>query len=406
MNSLPRVAIVGVGGFAGHHLTFVTAVAEQGLIQHVAQVAPPFDQENLSEQVEALRARGVTIYSSLRELLACGRHDVDLVTIPTGIPLHRSMTVACLEAGLHVLVEKPAAGSIQDVDAMIAARDGSGRHCAVGYQHVYQELGRTLKSWVCEGRFGAIRSLRAFGCWPRPPSYYGRNGWAGKLAVGDTWVLDGPHNNALSHAVNLMLYLGSSRAGGSLTPAKVQAELYRANPIESADTVSMRVSTSEGVEVYFAVSHCTDQNVNPQFTIEAEKARLVLDYMNDATICWRDGREETHHFGSAHTDELVDMVRVLHAHQVSPACPLEVARAETLCACGTYESSAVHALPPDLLSEGEDGVVVARGMTELVMQAYEKASLFSELDVPWAEPGEVICLEGYDYYPTFRMPGV
>ena len=50
-------------------------------------------------------------------------------------------------------------------------------------------------------------------------------------------------------------------------------------------------------------------------------------------------------------------------------------------------------------------MVVASGMTELVMEAYEKASLFSELAVPWAKPGEAIDLEGYEYFPTFRRPG-
>ena len=403
MTSRPRVAIVGVGGFAGHHRTFVTAVAEKGLIDHVAQVAPPFDQENLADDVAALRQRGVAIYSSLRQLLAERRGDLDLVTIPTGIPLHRSMTVTCLEAGVNVMVEKPAAGCIQDVDAMIAARQRSGKLCAVAYQHVYQALARTVKEWVCQGRLGAVRSFRAFGCWPRPPEYYSRNGWAGKLAVGDTWVLDGPHNNALSHAVNLMLYVASDAPGRSLTPVSVQAELYRANPIEAADTVFMRVATAEGPQVYFSVSHCTDRNVNPRFVLETEKATVTIEYMDDLVVEWSDGRREEHHFESAHTDELEDVVKVLDGHKVGPECPLEVARAETLCACGTYESSAVHPLPGDLLSEGENGVVVAEGMTELVVRGFEEGALPSELDVAWAQAGEEFELEGYDYFPTFRQ---
>ena len=403
MTNRPRVAIVGVGGFAGHHRTFVTAVAEKGLVDHVAQVAPPFDQENLADEVAALRQRGVAIYPSLRELLAARRNDLDLITIPTGIPLHRAMTVACLEAGVNVLVEKPAAGCIQDVDAMIAARQRTGKVCAVAYQHVYQALARTVKEWVCQGRLGAVKGLSAFGCWPRPPEYYGRNGWAGQLAVGDTWVLDGPQNNALSHAVNFMLYVGNAAPRRSLTPASVQAELYRANPIQAADTVFMRVETAEGPQVYFAVSHCTDRNVNPRFVLEAENARVSIEYMDDLVAEWADGRREEHHFESAHTDELEDVVRVLAGHKVGPDCPLEVARAETLCACGTYESSAVHPLPADMLSRGQEGVIVAAGMTDLVMRGFEERALPSEMGIPWARAGEVIDLQGYDYFPTYRQ---
>ena len=405
MSNLPRVAIVGMGGYAAHHLSTVSAMAEMGRLEHVAQVAPPFDREHLPEQVRELRERGVVVYSSLREMLAAARDEIDLVAIPTGIPLHRSMTVACLEAGVHVLVEKPAAGSIQDVDAMMAARDRSGRQCAVGFQHVYEELGRTVKNWVCEGRFGAVRGLRGYGCWPRSPAYYSRNGWAGRLAAGDVWVLDGPHHNALSHAVNLMLFLGSPRPQRSLTPSAVQAELYRANPIEAADTVCMRVRTAEGVEVFFAVSHCTDRSENPRIAIETETARMIIDYIEDVSIHWKDGREEAHHFDSSPTDVLEDVLQVVRGDRAGPACPLEVAQAETLCACGTYESSAVHPLPPELLSAGEDETIAARGMTEAVVRAGEEASLFSELGVPWAQPGQVVSLEGYGYFPTFRRWG-
>jgi hypothetical protein len=41
-------------------------------------------------------------------------------------------------------------------------------------------------------------------------------------------------------------------------------------------------------------------------------------------------------------------------------------------------------------------------MTEWVQAAYESASLFSELDIGWAIPGERIDLEGYGYFPSFR----
>ena len=405
MSDLLRVAIVGMGGYAAHHLSTVTAAAERGWLQHVAQVAPPFDQEHFPDRVRELRERGVAVYLSLREMLAAARNEIDLVAIPTGIALHRGMTVASLEAGVHVLVEKPAAGSVQDVDAMIAARDRSGRQCAVGFQHVYEELGRTVKSWVCEGRFGAVQGLRAYGCWPRSPAYYQRNDWAGRLASGDDWVLDAPHHNALSHAVNLMLFLGSSRPQRSLTPVSVQAELYRANPIEAADTVCMRVATAEAVDLFFAASHCTDRSENPRFTVDTEAARISIDYVKEVCISWRDGREERHHFESEPTDVLEDVLRAVQDQTARPACPLEVARAETMCACGTYESSAVHPLPPEHLSVGEDEAVTARGMTELVMRACEEASLFSELGVSWAQPGDVISLQGYDYFPTFRRCG-
>lgn len=399
----PAFAVVGMGGFAKTHLSYVRRAEEAGLVRHVAQVAMPADQGRYAAEVGDLKARGVEVYAFLREMLAAARDRIDVTCIPTGIPLHRPMAVAALEAGTHVLVEKPAAGCIQDVDAMLRARDASGRLCAVGYQHLYRPDTRRIKAWVCEGRLGRLRRIRGFGCWPRGRAYYTRNGWAGRLAVEDAWALDSPHNNALAHAVNAMCYLACARPGESAVPASIQAELYRANPIESADTAAFRAVTDEGVEVFFAVSHCTDRTIQPITVIEGEGGRVEWAYQGDIKVRWSDGSEQTFEKPDGSSRVAEDVAEVLLGRRASLSCPLDVARAQTLCACGTFESSAIHDLPADLRSEDPaTGVTAVRGMTEAVLQAYEKAALFSELGLPWARPGERISLKDYRYFPTFR----
>ena len=161
---MPRpvnIAIVGMGGFARSYLRDIEKVAGYG--RHVAQVAIAADQQIFAAEVAALVAKGVEIVPSLRAMLAACRDEIDLVCIPTGIPLHRPMTEAALEAGCHVLVEKPAAGSIQDVEAMRAAQARTGQMCAVGFQHLsqpnyqrpgvlqLQRLGRQARGGGCLG---------------------------------------------------------------------------------------------------------------------------------------------------------------------------------------------------------------------------------------------------------------
>jgi len=228
------VAIVGMGGFAGFHRRALASIVADGRAEHVAQVAPPPDHDLFADEIGALHESGVAVHDSLRQLLAAERQKVDLLCIPTGIPLHRPMVVATCEAGVNVLVEKPAVGSIQDVDAMITARDRGTIACAVGFQHLYQPSTRRLKRWLVEERFGRVLRIRGFGCWPRGDDYFSRNGWAGELALGDTWVLDGPHNNALAHSVNLMGFLAGTTVESSASPVAITAELYSTNPIRSA----------------------------------------------------------------------------------------------------------------------------------------------------------------------------
>ncbi|HIC68453.1 MAG TPA: hypothetical protein EYO90_02860 [Candidatus Latescibacteria bacterium] len=63
------------------------------------------------------------------------------------------MTVGRPRSQLQRSGGEPAAGCIQDVDAMTAARNRSGRHCAVGYQYNCLEPIRQLKAWICEVRY-------------------------------------------------------------------------------------------------------------------------------------------------------------------------------------------------------------------------------------------------------------
>jgi predicted dehydrogenase len=398
----PRIGLVGMGGFAQHHRIYAAQVEAAGLGRQVAQVAIPADQELYAPDLAALRERGVQVFSSLREMLARLRGQLEIVCIPTGIPLHRPMTVAALEAGCHVLVEKPAAGSIQDLDAMEAARQRAGRHCAVGYQHLYRPDVQALKEWICAGRLGKIQWVRACGGWPRDPAYYGRNPWAGRLALGDAWALDSPHNNALAHAVNALCYLGSDRPGAALTPRLLQAELYRANPIESADTVAFRMRAAEGVELFFAASHCTEERFDPVLEVAGDQGRAELDYHGGFRVHWAGGRSEEHP-RQGESQVLHDLAEVVAGRREQLACPLALTRSQTLCACGTFESSPIRELPAPLRRiNPQNQAVTVEGLSEALQRACRERALFSELGISWAQPGEEIGLEGYSYFPSFR----
>jgi len=77
----------------------------------------------------------------------------------------------------------------------------------VGFQDAYTQTTAKLKSRILAGEWGVIRSVRVIGAWPRPASYYQRNSWAGRIRVGESWVLDSPISNGLAHFLNLALYL-------------------------------------------------------------------------------------------------------------------------------------------------------------------------------------------------------
>src|SRR5690606_37279986 len=107
------------------------------------------------------------------------RGRIDLCLIPTGIPWHARMTIAALRAGANVLVEKPLAGSIAEVEAVHAEEKRSGKFVAVGFQDLYDPGTAWLKKELVSGTIGTIQAVRFLGLWPRRRSYFTRNEWAG-----------------------------------------------------------------------------------------------------------------------------------------------------------------------------------------------------------------------------------
>src|SRR5690606_7697951 len=105
-------------------------------------------------------------------------------------------------------------------------------------------------------------------------------------------VMDSPVNNACAHFLHNMLYVLGPRADRSARPAMVQAELYRAQPIETYDTAALRCMTEEGVEVLFYVSHSTTRNCGPVFEYEFDNASVVFSEATGSEIVahFRDGR--------------------------------------------------------------------------------------------------------------------
>ena len=89
------------------------------------------------------------------------RDDIDLVDICTPGDTHAEIAIAALEAGKHVLCEKPLANSVEEAERMAAAAAASGRVAMCGFSYRRTPALALAKRFVDEGRLGAIRHVRA-----------------------------------------------------------------------------------------------------------------------------------------------------------------------------------------------------------------------------------------------------
>lgn len=109
--------------------------------------------ENYAHEWEIQQAFG-----SYDEMLESGEVDAVYIGLPNH--LHAEWTIKALEAGVNVLCEKPFALSIDEVDAVIAARDKFNKVVAEAFMYRHHPQSRIVKEWVEEGKLGQITNLR------------------------------------------------------------------------------------------------------------------------------------------------------------------------------------------------------------------------------------------------------
>jgi predicted dehydrogenase len=103
-------------------------------------------------------------YGDWREMLAGerGRPDrVDLVTVATPNATHYEITKAFLEAGFHVLCEKPMTMTVEEAETIVRIAEKTGQICAVNYGYTGYSLVRHMRAMVARGDLGKIRLVKA-----------------------------------------------------------------------------------------------------------------------------------------------------------------------------------------------------------------------------------------------------
>lgn len=274
-----RVGLIGLGGYGRVHLQHLREFQQRGELVLTAAVAFPPEQEQ--GEVEKLRAAGCKVFSSFDELIDhLPELQLDLVVVPTPIHLHASMTIALVLAGVDVLVEKPLAATPEEVAAIAAAARSAGRMVAVGFQYLHAPEVLALKKHLRAGAIGPLRRLVVHAAWPRGHAYYTRNAWAGRLRLGEDWVLDSPVSNAMSHFLMVMLFLASREEEDVARPSRLSAELYRAQAIESFDTAVLHFETPDGVKLDFYGTHSSCAIGRPSLRIEGDQG--TAEWVQDA----------------------------------------------------------------------------------------------------------------------------
>jgi predicted dehydrogenase len=146
------IAIVGCGYWGVNHVRVFSELRE-------ASVELVCDQQ--PERVAEIGRRfpGLQTTTNLDDVLA--HPAVDAVVICTSASTHYELTRRCLEAGKHVLVEKPITTSVEEADALVALAEQRDRLLMVGHTFLYNPAVQAVKGYIREERIGRVYYLYA-----------------------------------------------------------------------------------------------------------------------------------------------------------------------------------------------------------------------------------------------------
>jgi len=141
-----KAAVIGVGSMGRHHAR-VYAELPQTTLVGVADVAVEAGQQIASKY-------NVPAYTEYRELLE--REKPDMVTVAVPTRFHQEVAEQVMDAGAHVLIEKPIAATVKEALALIARAKSLGRHLMVGHIVRFNPAIQTLKAHLDAGELGHI----------------------------------------------------------------------------------------------------------------------------------------------------------------------------------------------------------------------------------------------------------
>lgn len=190
-----KYALIGCGRISPNH---IEAAKNNSLdIVAICDIIP----ENMKEKIQKFSLPDtVKQYTDYKELLE--KEKPELVAIATESGKHAAIAIDCINAGCHVIIEKPIALSIEDADRIITLAKEKGVLVCANHQNRFNKSVQYIRKAMEEGRFGRLLHGTAHIRWNRGQDYYTQAPWRG------TWEQDGGAlMNQCIHNIDLLRWM-------------------------------------------------------------------------------------------------------------------------------------------------------------------------------------------------------
>jgi predicted dehydrogenase len=268
-----RVGIVGCGSIARAH---ALSYQNNSRVELVGVV-----DVDLLRAGEFAASHGTTAYGSCRELLD---HQPDLVSVATPPGNHTKVAAELLESGCSVLLEKPPATTLADMDVLADAEEASSGSVYVVFQHRHGSGARRARHLLSSGALGTPQVAVCETLWYRPDSYFlpeWRGNWAGEGG--------GPTLGHGIHQIDLLLHLMGPWETVDARAARI------ARPIDFED-VSLAIVAFGGGAVGTVVTSLLSPRELSRIRIDTTGGTLDVNHVygySDADWSWTPAPDAT-----------------------------------------------------------------------------------------------------------------
>ncbi|MBE6933599.1 MAG: Gfo/Idh/MocA family oxidoreductase [Ruminococcaceae bacterium] len=189
-----KYALIGCGRIAVNHIK--AALNNKLEIAAVCDVLP----EKMTALLGKYELTGIAQYTDYKEMLDAVQPE--LVSIATESGIHAEIALACIDRGIHVIIEKPMAMSISDANEIIRRSEEKGVKVSACHQNRFNVAVQQMRTALEKGRFGQLSHGSIHVRWNRNQDYYDQAPWRG------TWAQDGGClMNQCIHGIDLLRWM-------------------------------------------------------------------------------------------------------------------------------------------------------------------------------------------------------
>jgi len=269
---MQRIAIIGTGNTSHNHIQSYLEFPDRCQIVALVDIYP----EKAEEKKKHYGLTAAKVYNNHQDIL--NDPTIDVFDICTPPYVHAAISIDALNAGKHVLCEKPMAASLQECDAMINAAVASGKTLSIIAQNRFTDAFWRLKKVLESDQIGKVCHAQVDSFWWRGHSYYDL-WWRG------TWEKEGGGctlNHAVHHidAIQWMLGFPTEVVAVTTNVSHDNAE------VEDLSAAIFKYGNGALTQLTSSVVH---HGEDQKIVIQGEKARISAPWDKFASIAAANG---------------------------------------------------------------------------------------------------------------------